>query len=89
MKIRDLFEDYDAILKKHRTVEIRTTKGQDVYLGLISNIPENILEKQYSSWSTLMDVKRVFKNRFDVDVCDEDREMASVSMYISIFIEQE
>ena len=87
MKIKDLFENYDVILKKHRTVEIRDAKGRDVYCGLISNIPKDILEKRYSSWSTLMDVKRVFKNRFDADACDEDREMTSISMYISIFIE--
>lgn len=87
MKIKKLFEDYNKFLKKHRTVEIINVGGFQVYFGSISNIPENIAEREFVSWSTVMDVERPFKNRCDADICDEDREMAGITMYVSIVVD--
>ena len=82
MKVKKLFKDYNQLLKKHRTVEIITVMGDHVYSGLISEIPEEVGDRQINSWSTMLTVRK----DFDCEVCEEDNQTANIYTWVSVVV---
>ena len=82
MKVKKLFKDYCQLLRKHRTVEIITVCGNQVYSGLISEIPAEVGNRQVNSWSTMLTVRK----DLDTEICDEDNQTANIYTWVSVVV---
>ena len=82
MKVKKLFKDYNQLLKKHRNVEIITVLGDHVYSGLISEIPEEVGDRQINSWSTMLTVCK----DLDTEICEEDNQTANIYTWVSVVV---
>lgn len=82
MKVKKLFKNYNERLGKHRTVEIITVVGDHVYSGLISEIPEEVGNRQINSWSTMLTVRK----DFDPEVNEKDNQTANIYTWVSVVV---
>lgn len=79
MKLKKFFKNFD--LKESRTVEIYNNDDL-MYVGLVSKIPEEILDMKLQKWCNMMSTEVR-----DTDIVDEDNESIGISMYLFVRVE--